>query len=233
MWRRKPASGAAETNGLLPVAAGDQDAWIAQACVVDDFACEAVFALAPSVYVGPDNGISAADWNAARVQLPPVALFRQIATCVTTAELLGHEDKLVAHYRGVVEIARMHGKAESLRSFPYFRIKPAIIAAGHFLTEFPWTDTLHETRTILEVLAAAGGAPGLVHADTDQGWELIIVATGAATCLIEWDAEGPPPTGRGFAFDPSRLAQQAAAALARLHVIHTRLVEAMGHDHWT
>ena len=102
------------------------------------------------------------------------------------------------------------------------------------LTEFSRNDDVHETQTIFEVLTgSSNGLARLLHDDQDQGWHILIAATGAATCPIEWDAEDPPPAGGGYAFDPTELSRQAAAALERLRIIHRRLIGAFGRDYWT
>ena len=213
---------------------GDDGAWIAQARTVPSFECDAVFAVEPSVYIGPDNGMSRMDWETANVRLPPVELARRAADRITTKALLGREAALLAHYRRVIAVAERYGKTRSLRPFPYFRVQPEIVADGQTLTSFSWVDDAHATRTVLDSLVEAASGPArLVHSDLDQGWAVLIVATGSATCLVEWDAEGPPPAGDGLAFDPAELARQASAARSRLQTIHSRLVSAIGRDGWT
>ncbi len=222
------------TNRVCPVPTDEDGTWITQARTVPSFVCDAVFGVEPSFYVGPENGMSSVEWETANVRLPPVGLACRFADRVTTEELLGHEDALVAHYRRIIEIAGKYDKTKSLRTFPYFRIQPAVIADGHLLTSFSWTDGVHETQTVLDVFVEAAAGPArLVHADQDQGWSLLVVASGVATCLIEWDAEGPPPAEGGLAFDHAELARQASAALERLKIIHSRLVKAIGRDYWT
>jgi hypothetical protein len=177
--------------------------------------------------------MSEAEWESAHVDLPPLDLPRRFNDCVTTAELQGHEDGLIGHYRTLVEIARAHGKASSLRPFPYFRTQPAIFAGDEMLTAFAWNDDMHETRAVLELLAASGSAPPrLLHDDQDQGWRILIAVTDTSTCFIEWDADGPPPATGGHAVEISELARQAEAALGRLRAVHGRLVQALGRDYW-
>jgi hypothetical protein len=219
---------------VFPLPSGPYGDWIAQVRPLHVFACEAVFRIEPSFYIGPDNGMTPLEWETANIRLPPLDLPRQFADRVTAAELLGREDALIAHYRRIVEVAETHGKTASLRPFPYFRTEPAIIANDEVLTEFSWNDDVHETQAVLEILAeSGGGVPRLLHDDQDQGWHILIAATGATTCFIEWDAEGPPPTVGGYAVDAEALARQAGAALARLQIIHDRLVRAFGQDYWT
>lgn len=222
------------TDQVFPLPSGDYGAWIGQARRLPVFTCDAVFGIESSVYVGPDNGMTALEWETARVRLPPLDLPRQCVDQITTAEALDREDALISHYRRIVAIAEAQGTSKLLQPFPYFRTRPAIIAGDKVLTAFSWNDHGQETQAILAMLAGAdGGAPRLLHDDQDQGWHILIAATDAGTCFIEWDAEGPPPIEGGYSVDAAELARQAGAALDRLQVIHDRLVRALGQDYWT
>lgn len=219
---------------MSPLPDGEDGAWIAQARRLPEFACDAVFSISASFYVGPDNGMTRLEWHEANVLLPPLDLPRRFVDRVDTMELLGREDALIRHYRQLLAVAEAYGKVTTLRPFPHFRIQPAIVADGEMLTEFPWNDDLNETRTVLQLLAGSNrGPPRLLHVDVDQGWQILVVATGGMTRFIEWDVDGPPPATGGYAVDAAELARQADAALNRLRVIHDRLVQALGHDHWT
>ena len=232
--RREHVASAATPAQVFPLPAGERGAWISRARTVPCFACDAVFAIQTSFYVGPEDGIGSLQWDEANVRLPLVELPRRWISQVSTTELLGQELALAEHYRRIVALARQHGKMRSLRPFPCFRIQPAIFAEDQQLTEFFWRDDLHGTRMVLEAFAeAAAGPPRLIHEDMDQGWGLLMVATGTATGLIDWDAEGPPPEEGGLAFDPAELARQASATLERLSVVHARLVGMVGRDYWT
>lgn len=224
---------AGDAGRVFPLPTDEYGAWAGQARRLATFACDAVFRIEPSFYIGPENGMTPMEWETANVRLPPLELPRQFADQVTTAELLGREAALIHHYRRIVEIAGAHGKASSLRPFPYFSIKPAIIADGHVLTQFSWADDLYETRAVLEMLVQSGsGPPRLLHDDQDQGWRILVATTGAATCFIEWDDEGPPPAKGGYAVDSAMVARQAGAALGRLDIIHDRLARTLGRDYW-
>jgi hypothetical protein len=217
-----------------PLPTGEERVWIDQARTIDAFICDAAFCIESSFYIGPDTGTGTADWDSVNIRLPTLDLPRQRTDRITTAELLGREDALLSHYRGIVRIAETRGKAASLKPFPCFRTQPVIIADEQVLTDFSWNDDVPDTLTILEVLVAAGESPvGLLHDDQDHEWHILIAATGAATCLIEWSEDGPPPAMGGYAFDAVTLARKSDAARERLGIIHGRLVEAMGRDYWT
>lgn len=217
---------------VSPLPEGKDGAWIARARRLPVFACDAVFAISASVHVEPGEGVAGAGWQEANVVLPSPGFARRFAGQASTAELLGREEALIGHYRRLVAVT--HGKAGSLGPFPHFRIQPAVVAEGEVVTAFSWTDDLGETRAVLEMLAgSAGGAPRLLHDDENRGWQILVVATQGATCFVEWDGKGPPPAEGGYAVDAEELARQAGAALARLRIVHGRLVAALGRDYWT
>ena len=125
---------------------------------------------------------------------------------MTTAEVLGREEPLIAYYRRLVAVAAAHGKLASLTPFPYFRTQPTIIADGKVLSAFSWNDDVHDTRSVLEAFVeASDGAARLVHDDQDQGWHILIAATADATCFIEWNAEGPAPRREAMRWTGRRL----------------------------
>jgi hypothetical protein len=140
------------TPSALSALTDEESAWIPQAQRLDIFGCDAVFHIAPSFYIGPDNGMTSLEWATTNIQLPPLDLPRQAADEVETAELLEREDELVSHYRRLIAVAETYGKAASLqRPFPYFRTQPAIVGDER-VTTFSWNDDVHETRAVLAAL---------------------------------------------------------------------------------
>ena len=224
-----------QTLQTLPTPELEDAAWMTQARPLDAFVCDAVFRFADSFYIGPDNGFTQREWEAARVPLRPPALPCRIPGRLATADLLGREDELITYYERLVAVAEAHGKAASLRNpFPCFSVNPTFISGGEALASFAWTDDVPESTAVLTALAgSANGAAGLIWDDQDQGWAIRIVAGSKTTFFVEWDAEGQPPADAGWAVDASSLACQAAEALTRLKVIHGRLMGALGHDHWS
>ena len=147
-----------------------ETAWIEQARRLAAFKCEVTFGIQPGFSIGPAKDITAADWEAAHVRLPPFDLPLRFADRITTAELLGHEASLIEYYRQVVTLAERHRKRSLLRPFSYFRREPAIIADGALATEFLWNDNVDETQAVLTAFVEAGARPDrLVHCDVDQG----------------------------------------------------------------
>ena len=222
-----------DVSDIWPLPTGQHAAWIQQARTMTPFVCDAMFMLEPDFYIGPSNGFTKAEWTSARIQLPSIDIPRQFPESVTTAEGLDREDALIDYYRRIVQAAVAHGRQGSLKPFPYFRTKPAVIANGQVITNFAWNDDLYETRSILQHLVESAEPPArLLHVDEDQGWHIHIATSGTATYLVEWEEGSTPPASRGYAFDSLALAGQAASALDRLQTIHRRLVEALGKDYW-
>jgi len=53
---------------------GHDASWTRGARPAGAFLCDAFFSVADSVYVGPENGMTPAQWETARVPLPPPGL---------------------------------------------------------------------------------------------------------------------------------------------------------------
>ncbi|SHK07176.1 hypothetical protein SAMN02745194_04109 [Roseomonas rosea] len=200
------------------------------------FLCDAFFRIPEDVYVGPDHAITQEDWRGLRVPVPAPNLPLRMPGKVATTDLLGREEGLAEHGARLLEVAGAHGKAASMtRPSPYFTVAPAILGPDGLLATWPWSDTLPEAVLALEALAAADrAAPGtILWDDEDQGWHLRIIGAGASACLVEWDAEGPPPAEDAWRVDAAELAGQAASALERLRTVHARLVKRLGRDLWS
>jgi hypothetical protein len=219
----------------LPAVGPEDAVWMARARPVEDFLCDAGFSIADSFYFGPANGFSKLEWQELRAPLPPPALPCRVPGLVVTADLLGREDVLAAHYERLIAIAAAHGRTDSLhKPFPYFAVRPRFIGEGCLLARFSWTDDVAETKAVLEALAASKhDSHGIIWDDVDQGWEIRIATAGPVTCFVEWDAEGLPPADAAYAVDAAMLARQAADALDRMETIHAHLVSALGRDYWS
>jgi hypothetical protein len=215
--------------------AAPEAAWMRALQSCDSPVCDVFIRLADSVYVGPQNGMTPAQWRDERIPLPTPALPCRLPGRVATAELLGREAVLATHYAALASILTAHGRAAELsHPFPYFTLQPAVLCGDTVLAGWPWSDSLPEAAATLERLAQAGrAAPGTVLLDEeDQGWRLLIVAGAERLQLVEWDGEGPPPISGGWQVPTLTLAQQAAEALHRLHAVRTGLRRHLGYDPW-
>lgn len=208
------------------------DAWMARAKPLGPFVWDAAFRVADSLYIGPENGFSPQEWEAARVPLDPPDLPRRLHGYAVTLDLIGREAALVAFYERLIAAAEMHGKCAALAvPFPYFRITPTLLEAGEPVLSFPWTDDVAQTRVVLSALAEAG-ADGVVWDDIDQGWFMRIVRRDGALFIVEGEPDEDEPSV-ALRADASAVAAQAGAALRRLNAIHRHLTRACGQDFWT
>ncbi|MGC1304657.1 MAG: hypothetical protein WA840_19985 [Caulobacteraceae bacterium] len=211
----------------------DDDAWIAGATLIHDFACDAVFEVERTLLrdVGRD------DLEALRGPLRAAGLPSVDDGYVATAALVGREQDLAGYYQRLIAVLTRRGRTEALtRPFPHFRVQPLILSAGTGLTEFSWVDSVPETASVLEALAGApagADADGLVWDDLDQGWAVRILARGETTYLVEWNWEDEADVPAGYGFRTDALADQAAGALERLTAMHRHLVQALGRDYWS
>ncbi|MCR0981907.1 hypothetical protein [Roseomonas populi] len=208
-------------------------AWMAAARPAANPLCDAFFRVAESVYVGPENGMTPAQWEAERVALPQPDLPLRIPGWAATADLAGHEEALADHFERLIRTARAHGRVAALaQPFPYFSVRPAILDGAEALASWPWSDTLPEALGALEAMAGASRAApsSVILDDQDQGWRLCLVAGPEGVLMAEWDAEGPPADG--WRLEAATLAEQAAAARDRLRAVHARLVRLLGRDLW-
>lgn len=198
--------------------------------------CDVLVTLADSVYIGPPNGMTPAQWRGARIPLPPPDLPCRWPGRLASADLPGREPALAAHYAGIARILATHGRpAEARQPFPYASLRPAIFCGDRLLADWPWSDSLPEAAATLQQLAgAAEMPPGRVLLDEqDQGWRLLMLSgQDGMLHLLEWDAEGAPPPGTAWHLPAAPLARQAAAALERVRASHARLRRLLGRDPW-
>ncbi len=231
------ADGPGNEQGMdTETSSAEDDPWLVAALPVPAPLCDAFFVIAESVYVGPENGMSAAQWEAERVPLPRPDLPLHPRFGMASAGVLGREDVLAEHYERVIRVVRAHGKDRALeKASPLFAIRPFILEGEEAVASWPWNDTLSDTLAVLDVLCRTeGAAPGaVVLDDLEQGWRLRMIAGRGTVRLVEWDGEGPPPAYAGRCLDTAVLAGQAAAARDRLRAIHGRLRRLLGRDFWS
>ena len=221
-----------DTDDPMP----EDAAWMAATQPVSSPLLDAFFLVTESVYVGPEDGMTPAQWTSERVPLPRPDLPFRAPLRVATADVIGREEVLAAHYERLIRVARAHGKAGALaEAFPLFAIRPALLDGESILASWSWSDTLPEALGVLDLLSRAGeAAPGaVVLDDMEQGWSLRLVAGQGTICLVEWDGEGPPPAEGAWRLEAAALAGQAAAARDRLRTVHARLRRLLGGDFWS
>jgi hypothetical protein len=214
----------------------DDRVWLPGAQPVQDFVCDVSFAIRTKLTTlrGPD-----ADGRMESIllaEVPPPALPSRAPGIVITADILGHMDELVAHYRRIVAAAEQAGLARHLQHpLHYFRVQPVILA-GEELTEFAWYDSVLEAKKVLRAIVECNleaEEPDEILDDLEQCWRGRLAVWRGRIGLVEWDWDHAslPPTP-GYSFDGEELVKQAQAALQRLDVVHGELVRALGHDYW-
>ena len=211
----------------------DDAAWMARAVRVEEFRCDVVFQLSTGIQFCDAATGHIIPGEVASLPVPDLPLIG--TSGVAALDVIGREQGLVEHYRGVVAAFARHGRAAQLRrGAPYFWLRPAIIANDTVLTECSWYDSVPDAEALLRALAGGLGAPeGELWDDLDQGWQIRVVKGRDLVCVAEWDWEERRRPASGLAFDPVQLSREASAALGRLHAVHRVLVEALGHDWWS
>lgn len=214
----------------------DDRVWLPAAQPVQDFVCDVSFAIRTKLTTlrGPD-----ADGRMESVllaEVPPPALPQRAPGIVITADILGHMDELVAHYRRIVAAAEQAGLARHLQHpLHYFRVQPVILA-GEELTEFAWYDSVLEAKKVLRAIAECNldaEEPEEILDDLEQCWRGRLAVWRRRIGLVEWDWDHASlPPAPGYSFDGEALVKQARAALQRLDVVHGELVRALGQDYW-
>jgi hypothetical protein len=214
----------------------DDRVWLPAARTIEDFICDVSFRVDRKLTTLRDADASGRRESVVLAEVAPAGLPQRVPSGIITADVVGHTQELVAYYRRLItaaEEADLTGQLQ--RPFPYFAVKPVIIANTE-LTEFAWYDSVDEATTLLRAIATCplnAAEPQEILDDLDQGWRGRLTVWRARIGLVEWNWEQTalPPTP-GYSFDAAQLAKQADAALQRLEAIHRELVQALGHDYW-
>ncbi len=155
---------------------------------------------------------------------------------VTTADALGHEDALAAHYRRILDVAppRERWRRDRAR-FARFDVDLVIgIAGEHPLQIDMFGGTVLAATELLGQLADPAPPDDILYDNLDQGWALRMTAVAEEVFTLEWDWERPldEDTPRALRFPRPLLAAQARDALRRLEHVHGALVRTVGTDLW-
>jgi hypothetical protein len=209
-------------------------AWTATCVAVEPAAhvfIDIAFVLWPSFYYGPRNGFSAEQWEALREPLyqPPIAMHEQAPGLVLSADCIGHEEALCAHYRDVIEKAARH--RQPLEDSAHFWNRPVIHSPGRFLLSFPWHDRFLDGRVFLDAIATA--APGEVFSDLEQGWELEIHLDRQDTLYLHDGNPDAQECHLWLKFPREPLRQQAKAVRARAAGLIALMATELGRDYWS
>lgn len=202
--------------------------WARQSEPVEGVQIDIGFVIAPSFYYGPENGFSAAQWEALREPLEPPAIPLVAQHFVLSADGVGKEDALCRHYRDVLDKAARHGKDP--RRGAYFWNRPVVHAPGGLVLSFPWHDHFIDGRLFIESLAT--DEAGEVFSYYEQGWEFDLHLHDGTLYLREGDPDsGATHHNLRFAHEPVRA--QVAGVMTRVEALIARLTREFGQDYWT
>jgi len=215
----------------------DDRVWLPAARPIADVACDVSFRVDGKLTSLREADPSGRRESVVLAEVAPLELPQRGRSGIITADIVGHTEELIAYYRRLIAAADEAGLTEQLqRPFPYFAVKPVILADAEQLSEFAWYDDVAEATTVLRAIASCpldAHEPVEILDDLDQGWRGRLAAWRGRIGLVEWNWEQTalPPTP-GYSFDAAGLARQADAALQRLAAIHCELVQALGRDYW-
>lgn len=210
--------------------------WALRAPRPSTFRLEAVLRIDPTLYVGPANGFTPAEWETAREPLPMDGL-TLIAPIAGSGGWLAAGDAraesatfeaLVRHGRALVGAAERN--AIALTYARPSRIRPMLWADGKPVCRFTWCDDLAHTRRILDRLRA--DAAGVLYDDMDQGWAIHIVRSGADVVFGESDGALTKRPARSCVVAFTEIARAAEAAEDALDDVLARL-RREGADAWS
>jgi hypothetical protein len=159
-------------------------AWMRALQSCDSPICDVFIHLADSVYIGPQNGMTPAQWRDERIRLPALPTAGPGGNC----RIAGARSRVGRTLRALTAILTAHGRAAELSEpFQYFTLRPVVRCGATVLADCPCSDSLPEAAAALEQLAKASrAAPGTVLLDEqDQGWRLLIVADAERPKLVE------------------------------------------------
>lgn len=202
--------------------------WAKQSEPMEGVQVDIGFMIDASFYCGPENGISAEQWETLRESLwqPGIPVIEQ--RLALSADCAGQVDALCTHYRDVLDKAARHGKDP--RRGTCFWNRPVVHAPGGLVLSFPWHDHFCEGRLFIESLAT--DEPGEVFSYCEQGWDFELHLHEGTLYLREGDPdEGTTFHNLRFAHAP--LKAQAPVVLARVEALIAQLTHELGHDYWT
>ncbi len=155
---------------------------------------------------------------------------------VTTADAIGHEDALAAHYQRILQAAPPPTRwRPDIAQYRGFAVDLAIgFADEHPLQIDMLGGAVLSATELLQQLADPASPDDVLYDNLDQGWALRMTTIGEQVFTLKWDWERPASqdTPRALRFPRPLLAVQAQAALQRLEHVHGVLAQAVGTDLW-
>jgi hypothetical protein len=201
--------------------------WLDRAEPVTDPDVEVVFATLPGFYVGDANNPDQIRNPRYQVPLPNPVTGEGNAAALTTRAVATHVEALAAHYREVITLAWVNGKAFSQFGY-HFWMRLGIGWKGESLS-FPWYDTWEEMDHLLGWLEAAEDGDDWL--DIDQGWQLAVVRREERFFFREGDDSDEERLV--VSIDRRPLLGAVQSLRDRIVPIISELTSLLGTDYWT
>lgn len=199
--------------------------WFERARYYPQVRLDVGFILHDSLYYGPENCFSQEQWKALRAPLyrPAIELFAD-RYCLSS-ELGDPPSELEKYYASAIQWAAHHGRtlkaADSM-----FWLRPLIFVKDHFLFNFPWYDSVEETRRCLHGLLTGH------FDDQDQGWRFEAQTQGQYLYLRQSDPDQEREM-EVVCLSTQVLMAQIPCCLARLEAQIRFLTQRLGCNYWT
>lgn len=202
--------------------------WVSRAKPVDAALLEVGFLASESFYFGPENDFSPEQWQSLREPLYQPAVARHQGWVLTSA-LAKSPDELLKHYADVIRLRDKHGKRWT-RQPPYFWMRPLVFLPTAFEISFSWYDTWEEATFLLDALESSG--EGEIFSDVEQGWEVMIVASGDRLFVRQGDSDSGEEQ-ECISCDRADLVRQVPPLRSRCEQILAKLRQEFGQDYWS
>ena len=201
--------------------------WLPEAIAVDDAVADIGFLIQESFYFGPENGFSPQQWQELREPVYQPSL-KKAGNFVLSADVIGKETELAAHYKDVAAKALAHRR--SLKGSSHFWNRPVVYSPNKFVLSFPWHDKFREGKRLLNSLAS--DATGEMFWDRDQGWALEMHRIGDSLYAQECDPD-EEVIHYTVKFPHESLKEQIKVLLPRIETLIAFLASEVGQDYWS
>lgn len=199
--------------------------WFERAPFYTEVNLDVGFILQDSFYYGPQNGFSQEQWESLRAPLyrPAIKLF---ADHYCLSSRLGDQpSELEKYYSSALQLAHQHARPLKPGDSPFW-LRPLIFAEDRFCFNFPWYDTVEETRRCLNGLLTGH------FDDQDQGWRFEAQTRGQRVYLRQSDPDHEREI-EVACVAAEVLMRQVPDCLARLEAQIRFLCQRLGRNYWT
>ena len=213
-------------SNVMPHMQASVPSWLPEAIPVEDSVVDIGFLVQESFYYGPENGFSPQQWQELREAVYQPSI-KKSGNFILSADVLGKESELAAHYKDVAAKALAHRR--SLKNSSHFWNRPVVYSTDKFVLSFPWHDKFCEGKRLLGALA---NGTGEVLWDRDQGWELEVHRVGDSLYAREGDPDDHVIYYTvKLPYEPIKT--QIEALLPRVESLIAFLAREVGQDYWS